>query len=473
MSEHKILSRRTFGRSATFAMGEDNLLRQIEILLDPLALALSIFGVNFYFQSEVSSSAFILSVLVFAVAFPGRHHLGESLWRCALDILGFYGVILALVLCLGYVTRAVELFPTLSILHWLWLAPLTQLTAHLVFRALAPHVIQWQGGKRKAVIVGMNEQGTLLAERLPENPYNDIELVGYFDDRTQARLADGYHKWPCLGAVRDVSDFCNRASRIDLIYIALPMSSRPRILSLLDELRDTTASIYFVPDTFVTDLIQGRISQICDLPVISACETPFTGFNALIKRVSDIVLSLLILLLVSPLFLLMALGVKATSPGPVFFRQRRYGLSGEEIVVYKFRSMTVCEDGEIIRQAQKGDQRITALGAFLRRTSLDELPQFINVLQGRMSIVGPRPHAVAHNEFYRKRIKGYMVRHKVRPGITGWAQVNGLRGETESLEKMQARIDYDLDYLRRWSFGLDLQIILMTLSVMCKDPNAY
>src|SRR5690606_30321362 len=178
-----------------------------------------------------------------------------------------------------------------------------------------------------------------------------------------------------------------------------------------------------------------------DIPVVAVCETPFTGFNGLIKRLADILFSLIILLLISPLLVAIAIGVKLSSPGPVIFRQRRYGLYGEEILVYNFRSMTVCEDGAKVTQATKGDQRVTPFGAFLRKTSLDELPQFINVLQGRMSIVGPRPHAVAHNEMYRKLIKGYMVRHKVKPGITGWAQVNGLRGETETLDKMKARID--------------------------------
>jgi putative colanic acid biosynthesis UDP-glucose lipid carrier transferase len=188
---------------------------------------------------------------------------------------------------------------------------------------------------------------------------------------------------------------------------------------------------------------------------------------------SDIVLSLLILVLISPALLIIACGVKFTSPGPVIFRQRRYGLDGQEIVVYKFRSMTVCEDGSQITQASKGDMRITKLGRFLRKTSLDELPQFINVLQGRMSIVGPRPHAIAHNEQYRKLINGYMVRHKVKPGITGWAQVNGLRGETETLDKMKARVDCDLDYLRHWSIGLDLYIIFRTMAVVLKDQYAY
>jgi putative colanic acid biosynthesis UDP-glucose lipid carrier transferase len=251
------------------------------------------------------------------------------------------------------------------------------------------------------------------------------------------------------------------------------MASQPRILQVLDELKDTTASIFFVPDMFVTDLIQGRTGSVCGMPVISVCETPFTGSNGLVKRLSDIVLSIVILILISPLLLIVAVAVKLSSPGPVIFRQRRYGLDGKQILVYKFRSMTVTEDGSSVQQATKNDNRITPLGAILRKTSIDELPQFINVLQGRMSIVGPRPHAVAHNEMYRKLIKGYMVRHKVKPGITGWAQVNGYRGETDTLDKMEGRIEYDLDYLRNWSLWLDLYIIAKTIRLVFKDQQAY
>src|SRR4051812_3777837 len=241
------------------------------------------------------------------------------------------------------------------------------------------------------------------------------------------------------------------------------MASQPRILKLLEELRDTTASIYFVPDIFVYDLIQARVSSIGGLPVVAVCETPFFGVNGLVKKASDFILATIILTLIAPVLLAIAIGVKMSSPGPVLFKQRRYGLDGRKIVVYKFRSMTVAEDGDVVKQATRNDSRITKFGAFLRKSSLDELPQFINVLQGRMSVVGPRPHAVAHNEMYRKLTRGYMIRHKVKPGITGLAQVRGWRGETESVDKMKGRIECDLEYLRNWSVLLDLQIILKTV----------
>jgi putative colanic acid biosynthesis UDP-glucose lipid carrier transferase len=174
-----------------------------------------------------------------------------------------------------------------------------------------------------------------------------------------------------------------------------------------------------------------------------------------------------------PALLGVAAAIKASSPGPALFKQRRYGLNGEEILVYKFRSMTVCEDGPVVAQASRHDSRVTRVGSFLRRSSMDELPQILNVLEGKMSFVGPRPHAVAHNEEYRKLINGYMIRHKVKPGITGWAQVNGLRGETSTVEKMQRRVQYDIDYLKNWSLGLDLKIIVRTALVVLFHRNAY
>jgi putative colanic acid biosynthesis UDP-glucose lipid carrier transferase len=215
------------------------------------------------------------------------------------------------------------------------------------------------------------------------------------------------------------------------------------------------------------------MDQVNGIPVVAVCETPFVGVNGAVKRTADLIIAAAALVTLAPVLAAVAIGVKVSSPGPILFKQRRYGLDGKEIIVYKFRSMWVCEDGGVIRQATKNDRRVTRFGALLRRMSLDELPQLFNVLQGRMSLVGPRPHAVAHNENYRKLIKGYMVRHKVKPGITGWAQVHGYRGETETLEKMRARIEYDLAYLRSWSLRLDAYILLRTLLLVAKDAGAY
>ena len=275
-----------------------------------------------------------------------------------------------------------------------------------------------------------------------------------------------------LGRLSDLAEYIN-THKTEVIFIALPMRHVQRVLDLLDDLRDTTASIYYVPDIFVFDLIQSRTGDILGMPVVAMCETPFSGYRGVVKRLMDLSLSLVGLVVLLPLLLVVAILVKTSSPGPVIFKQRRYGLDGHEIQIYKFRTMTVTEDGDQIRQATRDDKRVTAIGRLLRRYSIDELPQLMNVVLGNMSLVGPRPHAVSHNEEYRKVIKGYMIRHKVLPGITGLAQINGCRGETARLEDMRKRIEFDLDYLRRWSPGLDLKILVKTVLLVFGDRKAY
>jgi putative colanic acid biosynthesis UDP-glucose lipid carrier transferase len=261
---------------------------------------------------------------------------------------------------------------------------------------------------------------------------------------------------------------------IDEVWIALPLRDEARIQHILMLLRHEPISVRYAPDISSLRLLNHDISTILGLPMLDLRATPMQGINLWIKAIEDTLLASFILLLVSPLMLLIALGIKLTSPGPILFKQQRHGWGGREIEVYKFRTMHLHNAASArVQQATRSDARITPFGAFLRRTSLDELPQFINVLQGRMSIVGPRPHALAHNEHYKELIESYMLRHKVKPGITGWAQVNGYRGETDTLEKMQKRIEYDLYYIEHWSLGLDLKIIALTLFKGFSHPNAY
>jgi putative colanic acid biosysnthesis UDP-glucose lipid carrier transferase len=443
----------------------------LESLVDALALVGSLWALALHFEGTLSNPYWLLGFVVFSMTFPGpgylRMSLGPILRRIALGWLTTAG----LLYLFGYAAHMLRHFDPSVLVHWLWLAPATQVVAHAALNRCAPWLLGLQGDTRQVVIAGMNGQGLALAGRIAGDPLSGMKVRGFFDDRSPERLPADTAA-PLLGKLTDLPRYV-RACAIDTIFLSLPMAAQPRILGLLDQLRDTTVSIYFVPDLFITDLIQGRMDAVDDIPVVAVCESPFTGLNGLIKRVSDIVFSAIILLLVLPVLLAIAIGVRATSPGPAIFRQRRYGLDGKEIIVYKFRSMTVCEDGAVVRQAKQDDQRVTTFGAFLRRTSLDELPQFINVIQGRMSIVGPRPHAVAHNELYRKLIKGYMIRHKVKPGITGWAQVHGYRGETDTVGKMQKRIDCDLEYLRNWSLRLDIFIIFKTPLALLRRQNAY
>jgi putative colanic acid biosynthesis UDP-glucose lipid carrier transferase len=423
-------------------------------------------------EGQFEGSYLILALLVFSLTFPGSlaQH-AASAGALIRAIIRAWLTIIALLLLLGWVSRTLSIFDPRAILAWMIATPVALFAAHRLVPVILPRVLAAEGFQKTAIIAGANALGRELAGLLRANPSLGIRFGGYFDDREPERLEDTESSTP-LGPLSQLPEYV-KARRVDLIYITLPMASQPRIVRLLEELHDTTASIYFAPDIFLFDLIQARVETIGGFPLVAVCESPFHGIQGLVKRASDIVLAAAILLLISPLLFAVAVGVKLSSPGPILFKQRRYGLDGKEILVYKFRSMTVLEDGNAIRQASRGDSRVTRFGAFLRASSLDELPQFINVLQGRMSVVGPRPHAVAHNEMYRKLIRGYMIRHKVKPGITGLAQVNGLRGETDTLEKMSERIDYDLAYLRSWSLLLDLQIVLKTILVVLRRQNAY
>ena len=464
-------SRAAFRAAARMSLGRGKLLSALEMTLEPLVIVASLWGVALWMEGRLAASHMILALVVFSLTFPSEARLSQSRGRVILSILTGWLALAVLLALFGHFSGYVEYFHRETLLTWCWVAPWCQLGAHFALRTAVPALRAFRGPPKSALLAGMNAPGLELARRLNGDIYSDIRVVGFVDDRAFGR-GDGGGDYPVLARIDELPELVKR-HRIDVVYLSLPMVSGPRIQALLDALRDTTASVYFVPDMFVTDLIQGRVDSVSGMPVLGVFDSPFSGVSGLIKRSSDIVLSLLILVSVFPLLLVLALLVKLTSAGPAIFRQRRYGLDGEEIVVYKLRSMTVAEDGDSIRQCGKRDPRVTPLGAFLRRSSLDELPQLVNVLQGRMSLVGPRPHAVAHNELYRKLIKGYMQRHKVRPGLTGWAQVNGLRGETRSVEKMKARIDYDLDYLRNWSLRLDLCIIAKTAWIVLKGENAH
>jgi putative colanic acid biosysnthesis UDP-glucose lipid carrier transferase len=462
-------SRAALHAAARMSLGGGKTLDVLERTLEPMVLVGSLWGVALWLEGRVDAIFVILALLVFLLTFPSEARLSQSRGRVVVSILTAWVVPLVLLALLGQFTGYLEYLHRETLLAWCWLAPWCQIGAHFALRAAVPALRAFDGPSKCAVLAGMNAPGLELARRLNNDIYSDIRVLGFVDDRKFRGVQPEY---PLLGHIDQLPEVVKRY-RIDLVYLALPMSSGERTRVLLDALRDTTASVYFVPDLFVTELIQPRIESVGGMPLLGVFDSPFCGIHGLLKRCADIVLSVLILALIAPLLLVLAACVKLTSPGPAIFRQRRYGLNGEEIVVYKLRTMTVSEDGDSIRQCGKADARVTAFGRFLRRSSLDELPQVINVLQGRMSLVGPRPHAVAHNELYRKLIKGYMQRHKVRPGLTGWAQVNGLRGETESVDKMKARIDVDLYYLRNWSLRLDLYILAKTLWIVLSGRNAY
>src|SRR6202789_1781483 len=446
--------------------------------LVPAVVALASLGVTivlFGHRFDPSSAAIVIvGVLCLVLVQPPREvstQLASARLLAVADVILRWMLLLAVLLALGYVTKSLDEFPRRIFLTWAAATPVALIGVTLAMQEVMRRFLMNALDVRSAIIAGYNTSSVELALRLKNNPGMRVEVAGFFDDRSSDRLGMQTDA-NLIGSLSDMSQFV-KANRTDVIFIALPIRHIKRVMNLLDDMRDTTASIYYVPDVFVFDLIQARSGEIQGIPVVAMCETPFYGYRGVAKRLTDISFSVLILMLLLPLLVLIAIAVKLSSPGPIIFKQRRYGLDGREIAVYKFRTMSVTEDGAEIRQASRTDNRITRIGGVLRRTSMDELPQLINVLQGRMSLVGPRPHAVAHNEEYRKLIKGYMVRHKVLPGITGLAQVNGCRGETSKLEEMEARVNYDLDYLRRWTPMLDIKIIMLTAVKIFRDDKAY
>ncbi|MDP2143554.1 MAG: undecaprenyl-phosphate glucose phosphotransferase [Gallionella sp.] len=376
-------------------------------------------------------------------------------------------------LALAFLTKTSELYSRVGLTVWWLTVPVMLIVVRMLVRFSLRFVRRHGANVRTVAVVGNNPIGDRVIQHLEEMPWAGLVVSGVFcaESDRHRNGSECRTDYP----VGDLDDLMQKvhAGEIDLVYLALPSGNASQLEELVAKLADTTASVYVVPDLFISELMHARWTDFGGMPMISVYESPFQGMHSWVKRLEDMILASSILLLISPLMIMIALMIKATSSGPVLFRQRRYGLNGAVVWVWKFRSMTVCEDGPDIPQAKKGDARITPLGAFLRRTSLDELPQFFNVLQGTMSVVGPRPHAVAHNEQYRKLIKGYMLRHKVKPGITGWAQVNGWRGETDTLDKMLKRVEYDLEYIQNWSLWLDLKIVFLTVFRGFGGKNAY
>jgi len=373
---------------------------------------------------------------------------------------------------IGFLARWSDTFSRSSIVAWFLIAGLCLMLARMVFRACLELLARRGWGVRRTAIAGLNSLGLRVAENASLHPECGLQFVGFFDDRDPDRLAAVPEGSPgFMGNIDQLLELA-KSGQVDTVLVTLPMRAESRIRMIMDQLGDSTVSVYIVPDFFVFELLHSRWSDVGGLPVVSVFESPLYGVDGVLKRSIDLVLAIIGLLFISPVLLICALLVRLSGPGPIFFRQKRYGLDGKEILVWKFRSMRTCDNGPVVKQATKEDPRVTPIGKILRRTSLDELPQLFNVIAGNMSLVGPRPHATAHNEHFRKLIRGYMLRHKVKPGITGLAQVLGSRGETDTIEKMQRRIDLDHRYIREWSFWLDLKILFKTIWVVL-SKEAY
>jgi len=371
---------------------------------------------------------------------------------------------------IGFFSRdAVEPLSRLVLLTWFTTTPVVLMLLHLISRYILRTALPEMAVKRSAVIVFANDSARVLQEKLQLS--NSYDVLGYFDDREADRTGGGIPGTPLLGKARSAAQYV-KDHNVQVVFVVLPDSGSRRALRALDDLGDTTASLYYVPDFFMFSLMNAKVSEIEGVPVLQVAETPFYGVDGLLKRVFDLVFASVALIMLIPVLLGIGIAVKLSSPGPALFKQKRYGLNGTRFWVYKFRSMVVNSVADT-QQASRNDNRITRVGRIIRKTSLDELPQFWNVIKGEMSVVGPRPHPVALNENSRKEVKRYMLRHKVKPGVTGWAQVNGLRGETANIELMEERIRFDLDYIRNWSPWFDIKIIVRTVVLVFRDDMAF
>lgn len=374
-------------------------------------------------------------------------------------------------LLVGYVTRYSDFFSRPVLLMWFVSMPLVMLMMHKLAAIAATRFLPRLLHRRTAVVVFVNDSARGLVRNLRASAY--YELVGFFEDRDMDRIGGPLDSLSYLGKANSVSQYV-RDHDIEVVFVVLPDDGGRRAVNLLDELGDTTASVYYVPDFLVINLFEAQVREVEGVTVLEVAETPFYGADGVLKQAFDLAFSIMVLVGLAPLLLVIAVIIKFSSPGPILFRQKRYGLNGQRFMAYKFRSMysgPAPQGAEFQDGAGRHDPRVTPIGRFMRRTSIDGLPQIINVLRGEMSVVGPRPHTVAHNEYYRKAVKRYMVRHRVKPGMTGWAQVHGLQGESAQLDRMEERIRYDLDYIKNWSPMMDLKIVLMTLMMIFRHQD--
>ena len=393
----------------------------------------------------------------------------QQLWMITLA----WGAIVLVLVVLGFGTKTGEDYSRIWAGVWMIIAWGLLIGSRILTRVVFNAFRRQGWNHRHIVIVGAGVLGRNVAEQIKEAEWVGYDLVAYWDDN-QAIQGRSFDHVPVLSPEQGVGLLESGKQHVDEVWLALPLRAQDRMREILSMMRHCTLKIRLVPDIFGFHLLNHSMSEVAGIPVLDINASPMEGMNRVIKAIEDRVLALVILILVSPLLLAIAIGVKMSSPGPVLFKQKRHGWDGKPINVYKFRTMVVHQDVEgQVTQASKNDKRITPVGAFLRRTSLDELPQFYNVLQGRMSIVGPRPHAMAHNELYKNQVDAYMQRHMVKPGITGWAQINGWRGETDTLDKMQRRVEYDLYYIENWSLWFDLKIIFLTIFKGFVHKNAY
>ncbi len=445
-------------------------------LLDALYGVICFFCVTVFFTSQKPPLfTFHLTLLFFVIAIIFHHAGIYRSWRFSSlnqEFTRLFYCCLLVVLTLITIAYAADinsLFPrkTILIFSVCWYTGI--ICGRFLLRTIL-HTLRAQGYNiRRAVIAGEGDAGRHLLKAVKNNSWTGVRILGTFSDE-QNNLNNELLR---LGTLDKLADYV-QDENIDIVYLCLPVHKEKKITQLLTKLSDTGVSVHFIPDIFFYDLVLSSNIEFFDqIPVIGLLDTPIKGINALLKRSEDLIIASLILLISAPLLSIVAILIKISSSGTIFFIQWRYGLDGEPFRIYKFRTMTASEEDNKFRQTTRNDKRVTKIGYWLRRFSIDELPQLFNVLCGNMSMVGPRPHPIPMNEKYRKTVNGYMLHHKVKPGITGLAQLRGYRGETDTMNKIINRVESDLEYVRDWSLWLDIKIIFQTAYSRAWSNNAY
>ena len=451
-------------------------------IIDALIITFSLWIFIEYFYKGGFQDHVIIPVLISVVLFMYFADITRlySSWRSAslkIELFRIFWSWLGAFVFVMIVTYFFKLLPgvrRIIILGWFTVPILLLFGFRMIFRSVLRELRKFGWNIRKVAIIGAGELGINIAHKITSSPWMGIKICGFFDDKKETGSTlpdlDGIE---ILGVPEKLIEL-SKDHNVDQIFIALPIKSVDRIKELITLFSNTTTSVYWIPDYFTFDILHSNWIDFDGIHAISIFESPFYGIDSWLKRLEDLILGVIIIAIILIPLVIISLLVKITSSGPVIFKQLRYGVDGQEIYIWKFRSMKFDKDSaNKFAQAKKNDPRVTKLGAILRKTSLDELPQFFNVLQGRMSIVGPRPHPIALTEEHRTKVYGYMLRHKVKPGITGWAQVNGWRGETDTTKKMEKRIEHDIHYIKNWSLFFDLKIMLLTILVVFTRKNAY
>ena len=411
--------------------------------------------------------ALLSGLLISAVIMPATgafrlEYRGDFLRKTRRLIAG-WALVVTILVAMAAMFKVTSTYSRIWFSYWVLTGGVGLFISQLVEHAWQIHSRRHSNTTRRIVLVGGGNNGKRVEDRISSDPNGELQLVARFGDDWS-----GERVYP----VDRLAEFV-ASEHVKEVWVAVPREDRNSLESVLEALKESVVDVNVIPDLYQYRLLNQGIVEWSGLPVINLSGTPMTGAELRLKAIFDRVISFLLLLLISPLFLTLSVLVKLSSPGPVLFHQKRHGVGGEAIDILKFRTMKLhIEPKGRVSQASRDDERITKIGQFLRRSSLDELPQLINVLRGEMSLVGPRPHAVEHNESFKSRIPKYMLRHKVKPGITGWAQVNGYRGITDTEEKMTLRIEHDLWYIQNWSMWLDIKILLQTPLAMI-HRNAF